>query len=85
MRDAYVSHLTTIYARNDSGDDYVEDVSVLKLIEVSNWLRAWQFMEMCGFTSLGTGTAEEFDVAAEGGGPRGCGWTTLLNEWDDAT
>lgn len=64
MRDAYVSHLTSIYARN--GDGYVEDVSALKLIEISNWLRAWQFMEMCGFTS--GDSEEEFDVAGEGGG-----------------
>ena len=49
MREAYVSYLNAIYARNASGVDYQEDVSKLKVNEISNWLRAWMFMEMCGF------------------------------------
>ena len=48
MREAYVGYLNTIYAR-EAGGVQVEDVSTLKLNEISNWLRAWQFMEMCGF------------------------------------
>ncbi len=69
MREAYVSHLTTIYARNEDSDDYVEDVSALKLIEISNWMRAWQFMEMCGFAGSKNGEREEeFNVDDEGDG-----------------
>lgn len=69
MREAYVSHLTTIYDRNEDSDDYVEDVSALKLIEISNWMRAWLFMEMCGFTGSKNGDREEeFNVDDEGDG-----------------
>jgi hypothetical protein len=50
MREAYTSHLNTIYARNEKGD-YVEDVSTLKANEITNWMRAWLFMEGCGFVS----------------------------------
>jgi hypothetical protein len=49
MREAYVSHLNGIYARNAAGTGYGEDVSKLKVNEISNWLRAWMFMEGCGF------------------------------------
>jgi hypothetical protein len=49
MREAYVSYLNAIYARNASGVGYQEDVSKLKINEISSWLRAWMFMEMCGF------------------------------------
>jgi hypothetical protein len=47
MRDAYVSYLTSIYDHNEKGGD--EDVFALKLLEISNWLRAWEFMQMRGF------------------------------------
>jgi hypothetical protein len=50
MREAYISHLNTIYARNES-QGYGEDVSTLKVNEITNWLRAWQFMEGCGFVA----------------------------------
>ncbi len=49
MREAYVSYLNAIYARNASGVGHYKDVSKLKVNEISNWLRAWMFMEMCGF------------------------------------
>lgn len=49
MREAYVSYLNGIYARNAAGTGYEEDVSKLKVEEISNWMRAWTFMEMCGF------------------------------------
>lgn len=49
MREAYVSYLNGIYARNAAGTGYEEDVSKLKVNEISNWLRAWMFMEGCGF------------------------------------
>lgn len=49
MREAYVSYLNGIYARNAAGTGFEEDVSKLKIEEISNWMRAWMFMEMCGF------------------------------------
>lgn len=49
MREAYVSYLNGIYARNAAGTGSEEDVSKLKIEEISNWMRAWMFMEMCGF------------------------------------
>jgi hypothetical protein len=49
MREAYVSYLNGIYARNAAGTGYGEDVSKLKVNEISNWMRAWMFMEGCGF------------------------------------
>ena len=50
MREAYVSYLNGIYSRNATGTGAGEDMSKLKVNEISNWLRAWMFMEMCGFT-----------------------------------
>jgi hypothetical protein len=49
MREAYVSYLNGIYARNASETEYKEDVSKLKVEEIFNWMRAWMFMEGCGF------------------------------------
>lgn len=51
MREAYVAYLNDIYKREAQGDDSVEDVSILKVEEISNWLRAWIFMEGCGFAN----------------------------------
>lgn len=48
LREAYVSYLNQLYAGAADGDD--EDVSLTKILEVQNWMRAWIFMEMCGFT-----------------------------------
>jgi hypothetical protein len=56
MSEAYVSYLNGIYARNAAGTGYEEDVSKLKINEISNWLRAWVFMEGCGFQA---GEADE--------------------------
>lgn len=53
LREAYVSFLNDIYARNARGTGYEEDVSKLKVNEISNWMRAWTFMEMCGFREGG--------------------------------
>lgn len=47
LRKAYVSYLNSIYASKDGAE--IEDVSTLKIEEVFNWFRAWEFMEMCGF------------------------------------
>lgn len=49
FRQAYTSHLNAIYAANEAGED-AEDVSMLKINEVTNWMRAWEFMSACGFT-----------------------------------
>ena len=49
FREAYVSSLQALYIRKAAGSD--EDASTLKVEEVNNWMRAWMFMEMCGFTA----------------------------------
>ncbi len=49
LREAYVSYLDRIYSQNETNTDYKEDVSTLKINEITNWLRAWEFMEACGF------------------------------------
>ena len=43
FRESYVSHINAQYA-NDNG----ADLSMLKIEEISNWLKAWMFMEGCG-------------------------------------
>jgi hypothetical protein len=47
LREAYVSVLMATYQ-----SEYAEDISPLKIKEINNWLRAWTFMEGCGFTSM---------------------------------
>ena len=49
LREAYVDYLNDLYAREAAGDGWGEDVSTLKINEVNNWMRAWMFMEDCGF------------------------------------
>ncbi|SEI09631.1 hypothetical protein [Paracoccus alkenifer] len=49
MREAYVGYLNDLYAREAAGKGCGEDVSVLKVNEVNNWMGAWTFMERCGF------------------------------------
>jgi hypothetical protein len=56
FRESYVSHINAQYA-NDDG----EDLSVLKIEEISNWLKAWTFMEGCGLA----GNGEEDDAEDE--------------------
>jgi hypothetical protein len=63
LREAYVSYLNLIYARQAKGNND-EDVSTLKVNELSNWLRAWQFMEMCGFAA-GNDHDDEDEPAAD--------------------
>jgi hypothetical protein len=36
------------YAREEAGQGCGEDVSMLKVNEINNWMRAWIFMERCG-------------------------------------
>lgn len=50
LREAYVSYLNDVYRLNAAGRSD-EDVSRLKVNEITNWLGAWQFMEACGFVS----------------------------------
>jgi hypothetical protein len=68
MREAYVSYLNTIYAR-ESETSHAEDVSTLKVNEISNWLRAWEFMEMCGFTDGDNDDADKLDEDVEAAEP----------------
>lgn len=65
MREAYVAHLNAIYARNASGEGWTEDVSLLKSNEVNNWMRAWMFMESCGFKDGGEPIEDEDDDASD--------------------
>jgi hypothetical protein len=54
MREAYVDYINGLYAHAAANDGYLEDVSLLKVNEVNNWLRAWMFMERCGFNEGST-------------------------------
>lgn len=58
LRVAYTYYLNRAYAIESQGGS-VEDHSALKINEITNWLRAWQFMEMCGFSG---DEAENSDV-----------------------
>ena len=48
FREAYAANLSRLYERRAAGED-VDDVSTMKAIELGNWLRAWMFIEACGF------------------------------------
>jgi hypothetical protein len=48
LREAFSSYLNMIYADAEA-DLWDEDVSPLKINELFNWFRAWEFMERCGF------------------------------------
>lgn len=50
LREAYTYYLNRCYAIEAQGGS-VDDHSLLKINEIRNWLSAWQFMEMCGFSS----------------------------------
>ena len=62
IREAYVGYLNGLYGREAAGRGSGEDMSVLKINEITNWLRAWQFMEGCGFQ-----TGETYDVDDQDG------------------
>lgn len=51
FREAYSSFLNNLYAREANGTGDGDDVSLLKVNEITNWMRAWMFMEGCGFVS----------------------------------
>lgn len=61
MREAYSSFLNERYAREASGQGWGGDISILKINEIHNWLRAWMFMEGCGFKA-----GETIDDEADG-------------------
>jgi hypothetical protein len=44
LREAYTSHLNNLYAKEANGTGDGEDVSTLKLNEITSWMRAWMFM-----------------------------------------
>jgi hypothetical protein len=66
MRESYVSYLTLIYEHSEKGGS--QDVSALKLEEISNWQRAWEFMEMCGFAGTDDDDDTEVDEWDDGSG-----------------
>lgn len=54
MREAYAGFLNELYASEASGRGSGGGMSILKINEVHNWLRAWMFMEGCGFKAVET-------------------------------
>lgn len=52
FREAFVTYVNHLHQEELGGAEH--DVSVVKIEDVNNWLRAWVFMEICGFdkTSL---------------------------------
>jgi hypothetical protein len=48
LREAYSAYLNMVYADAEAGLND-EDVSMLKVNELFNWFKAWEFMERCGF------------------------------------
>jgi hypothetical protein len=61
MREAYSSHLRTLYAANAAGQDF--DLELLQGNEIFSWFRAWLFMEQCGF--IGGAVRDEADDDVE--------------------
>ncbi|MCZ7845829.1 MULTISPECIES: hypothetical protein [Stenotrophomonas maltophilia group] len=47
FREAYVAHINRLHEQNSGGQ--VHDLSRVKGEDINNWLKAWMFMEMCGF------------------------------------
>jgi hypothetical protein len=66
MREAYVGYLNDLYACEAAGKGWGEDVSLLKINEVNNWMGAWMFMERCGFKA---GEALEDEPDGDSNGP----------------
>jgi hypothetical protein len=62
LREAYVSHLNSKYAR-EVASGYPEDLSILKINEINNWLRAWMFMEGCGFAAGSSDQGDESEAS----------------------
>ncbi|MGY2290881.1 hypothetical protein ACW9H6_14075 [Pseudomonas sp. SDO528_S397] len=49
MREAFTGYVNGLYAQEAAGQGWEADISILKINEVNNWLKAWMFMERCGF------------------------------------
>ena len=48
LREAYTAYLEELYTREAAGM-VVEDMSPVQIDVLTDWLRAWRFMEACGF------------------------------------
>lgn len=59
FREAYVANLNRLYERRAEGEDI--DISTMKAVELGNWLRAWMFIEACGFVEDDTEVSGEVD------------------------
>lgn len=51
FRDAYVEHLTATRRYNEAFPDHAIDLERLQVDDITNWSRAWIFMEACGFVA----------------------------------
>ena len=60
LREAYVANLNRFYEQRAAGED-VDDISTMRAIELGNWLRAWMFIEACGFVEDDTEVSEDDD------------------------
>lgn len=65
MREAYVGYLNDLYAREARGEGWGEDVSILKINEINNWMNAWTFMELCGFKAGEALGEDEPDIESD--------------------
>ncbi|GBQ83802.1 hypothetical protein AA14337_2685 [Acetobacter malorum DSM 14337] len=54
LREAYVEHLAAMRRYNASFPERAVDVKRLQIDDIISWLRAWTFMEACGFVSKET-------------------------------
>ncbi len=60
LREAYTDYLNVRFALAAAGG-WGDDLSVLKINNVNNWLQAWEFMRMCGFGREEAGEDVEAD------------------------
>lgn len=51
LREAYIEHLAAMRRYNASFPERAVDVERLQVDDIISWLRAWTFMEACGFVS----------------------------------
>jgi hypothetical protein len=51
FREAYVEHLAATRRYNTAVPAMAVDLERLQIDDISNWLRAWEFMESCGFVA----------------------------------
>ncbi|TBX78051.1 hypothetical protein E0I74_15135 [Rhizobium laguerreae] len=63
LREAYTSYLNERFEIEAAGG-WGDDLSMLKINNVNNWLQAWEFMRMCGFARSET----EADLREDDGG-----------------